>query len=370
MAREKRYKALVIYFFGGIGDRILSLPFLQLLGKKYNFEISYLTYPDNRAIPFVQKIPLIKEIYTHRFAPSQFRYSYLGTLFCDLPQDIRFMRKLVKKNHFDFVFWIEYPASRSSLGIYKCLLLFFVPARWKATFTRGMIEKFPGIKLVSVDDSCFIPYQMARLLPVEEKEPFEKADLSFLLESPPSPFTQEILKRGKFLIVIHPFSTNYPFLRISIERWNLLIGKIKEIFSDSVILLLGSNNDFLGEEERTLWLNICEKADIQNLIGMTSFTDLAHLISRCSLFIGIDSGISHIAWAFNKPRLIFYRFPMGSAPPAFYLEDDITFVFVPQVNCFPCGMKYPKHCRSKRCLDSYDWQKVFLSLQKISRDRF
>ena len=361
---KPNYKALIVHQgFGGAGDLILNLPFLQILAQEYNCEIYFLTSPIFRGLSLLGQVPFIKEIILHNFTPTGFRLGYFGLLFKDLPNDITFILKLTKRYTFDFIYQYGYPVPGTDTR-YMTQLLLFLRGSWKASLTRRKLS-LPGITTVLVDDSLFLPIQHRKLLPVEPQTEDYRADLSFLLRKPPSPLVSTLLEKETPFILLHPFGFNCPALRAPFEKWSAVIGEIRnKIPKNCHIILLGTERDFPDGVERENWYRLCRELGIENLVGQTSFTDLAHLVRNCSLFLGHDSGISHIAWAFNKPRVILYRFP-SVGPKPFYQEEETVRLLLPQVNCFPCGYKFWSICPTKKCRDKFDWEKAVSSALEL-----
>ena len=354
---KPKYKALIVNpGCGGIGDTILTLPFLQLLAQEYNCEIYFLTSPTFRGLSLLRQVPYIKEIILHNFLPTGFRLGYFGLLFKDLPYDISFMLKLTKRYTFEFIYQNVYPVPGTDMR-YITILLLFLRASWKASLTRKKLL-LPGIRTVPVDDSLFLPLQYRKLLPVEPQAKIDRVDLSFLLKKPPSPLVSSLLEKKTPFILLHPFSSSCAALLSPSEKWSAVISEIRnKIPKNCRIILLGTERDFRDEVEREDWYRLCRELGIENLVGKTSFTDLAHLVRSCSLFLGHDSSISHIAWAFNKPRLILYR-TANYGPHPFYKEEDTIRLFLPQVDCFPCGSKFVRICPTRKCREAFDWGKA------------
>ena len=85
-------------------------------------------------------------------------------------------------------------------------------------------------------------------------------------------------------------------------------SKIYDKFGDVIALLDEPQNEILvcfnGENEEKKALNL-----IQNLNAKTlnlSLKELVSFISSCDLVIGNDSGVTHIAWAQNRPSITLF----------------------------------------------------------------
>jgi len=361
MKANAKRKVLIISPHEGIGDYILHLPVLQLLYKRYNCEIYYLTRPDSRSASFLERVPMIKKVIYKDLNPTNFRLGHLGALLIDLPQATKFMLMLDRKLHLDWLF-----LSDPWRTLFTYLSFLPIRAEWKAIRTLRKLF-LPGCKSVTLNQKEFLPCQLKKLLPAGEELELEQSDLSFLLEKPPSSIVANLLRQHPPLIVLHPFGSNYPQLRAPVEKWGEFLSELKRRTPACYrVVAVGTERDFSSELEKEGWMNLCDKLSIENLIGKTSLSDLAYLLSNCKLFIGHDSGISHIAWAFAAPRLILYRFPdTHFSSSMFYPYEDNLRLFLPTVKCFPCGSKLAEVCPLKKCRTAYEWDNILSSAEEL-----
>ena len=104
-------------------------------------------------------------------------------------------------------------------------------------------------------------------------------------------------------------------------------------FSDTQVVLLGTKNF----KEESSFYEFDKR--VVNLVGMTSLSEVAWIIKNSIAFVGNDSGLMHISFAFKKPVFSFFK---GIKPelrkPLFYHEGEIFFYYTPCLNCpvFPC----------------------------------
>lgn len=108
-----------------------------------------------------------------------------------------------------------------------------------------------------------------------------------------------------------------------------------------------------------------------DLRGQTSLSQLAYVISKAKLFIGIDSLPLHICQTFNVPGVCFF----GSIDPKSRLiRDNIVPVQATKLSCLGCHHRQPTPCtvtnvclnRSQDCVNLVDvdhfWKEVKESL--------
>ena len=85
-------------------------------------------------------------------------------------------------------------------------------------------------------------------------------------------------------------------------------SKIYDKFGDVIALLDDSQNEifvcFNGEKEEKEALNLIKSSNAKTL--NLSLKELASFISSCDLVIGNDSGVTHIAWAQNRPSITLF----------------------------------------------------------------
>ena len=85
-------------------------------------------------------------------------------------------------------------------------------------------------------------------------------------------------------------------------------SKIYDKFSDVVALLGDPQNEIFvcynGEKEEKKALNLIKNSNAKTL--NLSLKELVSFISSCDLVIGNDSGVTHIAWAQNRPSITLF----------------------------------------------------------------
>lgn len=122
-------------------------------------------------------------------------------------------------------------------------------------------------------------------------------------------------------IAIAPFTSDIS------RNWGLnkYIELINFISKTNKVVLLGSNN-----EANLLNNSLINLHNINNLIGKTSFYQAAEYINNCIMFIGNDSGLTHLALKLNKPIVAIIGggmwgrfFPFNQSETKLFLNNDI-----------------------------------------------
>jgi len=141
------------------------------------------------------------------------------------------------------------------------------------------------------------------------------------------------LNKRKFNIFISPFVKYGPAKMWDIRKFNELIEVLKEKIKNSRIYIIGTRQDL--EYKFNLSKNVID------LRGKTTLKEIIYLIKNTNLFIGNDSGIMHIADAFEIPSLIVF----GSTSPDWTgpLSNKVK-ILKANIHCSPC---FKKECRYK-----------------------
>lgn len=117
---------------------------------------------------------------------------------------------------------------------------------------------------------------------------------------------------------------------------------------DVAVLLIGTK-DQAAEAERII--NHCNSHLIASAVGRTSLPEAIHLIDQASLFIGNDSGLTHIAARLGVPTIDILS---GIDPSAMWapIGPDVTAVKAP-VPCSPCHILALSQCRhDHQCIEN------------------
>lgn len=145
------------------------------------------------------------------------------------------------------------------------------------------------------------------------------------------------------------------------RRWNpdhfaILADWLVEKFSSQVILLGGP-----GEEDISRKIESRTKNRLINLGGKLTLDELAHIISRLTLFVTNDSGPMHIAAAVKTPVVALF----GSGNPVLtrpYTSKEMYRIVQKNTKCMACkNKKFTRHT----CLESITPEEVFEECKKI-----
>ncbi len=120
-------------------------------------------------------------------------------------------------------------------------------------------------------------------------------------------------------------------------------------------VVLGSKNDAIRIHKKKL------PEHIVNMVGKTTLKEAACLIKNAALFIGNDSGLSHLSAAMGQKTIAIFgpTSPVWTAP----LGKFATFVWKPP-ECAPC---YKRECPlgTKACMKNVSTEDVFKKVKEL-----
>lgn len=127
--------------------------------------------------------------------------------------------------------------------------------------------------------------------------------------------------------VIAPFTTR-PQKHWFEDAWRALIPRItKEL--DLPVVMLG------GPAERKAAERIAQGIELHDLAGRTRLLEAAEIIRRAALLIGVDTGLTHMGTAFERPTVALF----GSTCPYLVTGSARTRVIYHALDCSPCGRR-------------------------------
>ncbi len=161
----------------------------------------------------------------------------------------------------------------------------------------------------------------------------------------------------KSMIGIAPGASFGPAKRWPAESFRELAFKIPGTLKKKIVLL-GSANDRISLKPLTSQLR---SKRILNQIGKTNLNELMKWISKCSLIIANDSGISHLSNALGVPTVTLF----GSSSPTWTRPlDPRSKVVTLSLPCSPC---FQSACplMHTQCLRNLSVNLVFDNVLKI-----
>ena len=155
--------------------------------------------------------------------------------------------------------------------------------------------------------------------------------------------------------VICPFTTRRQKEWIA-NRWADLVNRIRDELQLPMVMLGGPT-----DIEDSLNLLGLTNGTLVNLTGQTSLTESAAVIEKAALVIGVDTGLTHMGTAFERPTVALF----GSTCPYLETPSDKTIVVYNPLACSPC--KHKPTCDGLfTCMDSIHVEQVFKAIKQAA----
>ncbi|MFZ5465946.1 MAG: glycosyltransferase family 9 protein [Pseudomonadota bacterium] len=129
---------------------------------------------------------------------------------------------------------------------------------------------------------------------------------------------------GSPYAVIAPFTTR-PQKHWFEDAWRELIPRITRELGLPVVMLG-------GPADREAADRIAEGIELHDLAGRTTLLEAAEIIRRSRLLIGVDTGLTHMGTAFERPTVALF----GSTCPYLATGSARTRVIYHALECSPC----------------------------------
>jgi ADP-heptose:LPS heptosyltransferase len=160
---------------------------------------------------------------------------------------------------------------------------------------------------------------------------------------------------GKPVMALAPGSgareKNWPvaYFRVVADWW-------RRRTSGSVVVVLGP-----VEEEKGDYTALCQEAVI---VRNLSLGQLAALLARCELYLGNDSGVSHLAAGLGVVTAVLF----GPSDVAHWAPrgKNVT-VMTQNVDCAPCIVSTMKSCPHRKCLTTLEPEYVIRKLDGLAQ---
>lgn len=324
----------LIIRFSSIGDIVLTTPVIRCMKKQIeDVEIHYLTKLKYKSIlvanPNIFKIHLLEN-------------------------NIRSLLDTLKKENFDYI--IDLHHNLRSFRIKSAL------KRLSFSFNKLNYQKWlmVNFKLNRLPNAHIVDRYMK---PLEVFSVYnDNKGLDYFI--PPDEITElsaSISEFPKDYIVIVIGGGHYT-KQIPIDKIQLIIDSLK-----AYTVLLGGPEDIAKASQ----LNLSEKKNINNQVGKLSVNQSAEVIRNSSLVVSADTGLMHIAAAFNKKIVSVW----GNTVPEFgmfpyYPKEDSVIFEVKGLNCRPCSKIGYKKCPKKHfnCMNMQDFQEIIKTIDSLIKN--
>jgi ADP-heptose:LPS heptosyltransferase len=169
--------------------------------------------------------------------------------------------------------------------------------------------------------------------------------------------------REKYVVIAAGTSARRKVKAWEERKFGELIVLLKEKYGLDPVLV-GSEGD---QEVHRQVIDMIKEADrdkkveqVFDLSGKISLLDLCYILKDASLFVGVDSGLMHLASALDIPVVGIF----GPTDPFYVGPLNTKSVAVREegMDCMPC---YLKGCEERACLKKLEVEKVFRSCEQV-----
>jgi heptosyltransferase-2 len=346
-------KNILVMRYRFIGDTVLTIPFLRnLRHAEPQARIAWMVAPGSSDV--VQGVPYVDEMIY--WDPLTIHADSRGS-HRTLSAKIAFLKDL-RRRHFNKVYVLKRSLSSAVIawlsGAHQrigfdtegrgLLLTTRVPYRHDIHEVKNFLNILTADGINVKDD--FLEIWTNR----EEEERVERilADAGV----PPS----------ARLAAIHPFSAvtqrGWP-----LENYAELATRLRTAANFRILIVGGPADVGAFTEVKHLFGD-----SAVNLVGKCSLRDTIALLMRCSLFVGNDSGIMHLAAAAGTPLVALFG---PQSPVKFGPWSTKATVIYKGMTCSPCRQKFFSECEpSSRmrpaCMESISVEETFREAMRIS----
>lgn len=328
-----KFSKICIIHLNQIGDLVFSLPLLKALRDNF----------PKATIHSVVK-PHLKELLENS--------PYID-LIIGRRESLKAKFNLLKKlRHSKYDLLISLPRSEESL-----MLATFSKAKMKVGFVHFPWDLFLDIKEKVDGHNCW--HNNAKLLR-RLNISIPKDNYIGLLQVDKNRSNHNLPEK---YVIISPGASQ----RRQAKTWgktkfaNLIIS-LKESFDFTAVLVGGKEDQSYNQAITTLVLEHHLKTDapVIDLTGRTDLRSLCAIIKNARLFVGIDSGIMHLASSIDIPLVALF----GPTDP-FYVgpqNDRSIVVSMTEMECVPC---YLQSCNHINCMRNLEVKKVVHACTKV-----
>lgn len=299
------HKKALVFFSAGVGDAILLAPLINRL-KQDGYHVTGLFTSPFHCESIFENTKLFDAIAVKKSKLSLVLFSVLHF------------------RNFDKVFVNHFAFSRSHLSL-------------AALFGKNVYTNHMGF--TSSQSSKAIHF-------VEPKANTHDALQNVLLYDPVSalndlnfnvnyqPQYTNPFQLSKNYIVLQISAANYkaPYKNWPTEKWLELLKNLEIKLPDTQLVVLGDNS----EMRLIKALSVLKSKNIIALIGKTQLSDVMEILFHSKAYIGLDSGLMHMAVALNKPTFTLW----GASNPTLYgyawLDNKHKMVSL-NLSCAPCS---------------------------------
>jgi ADP-heptose:LPS heptosyltransferase len=308
---------------GALGDNIVFLPVAQSLKKTFPYlDIYLLTTETGRVI-------------------SRWNNAITGTITVDFnrlnsPYETKKLIQRLSQHQFDLIFLstFDYNFREVAYILNSCVV--------------SSEPYYSNYFDISLPYPAFYPERLRNLLLLKKIYPEIKVDY-FPYLTYPEDYTYLLKKYGissNGFLVIHIGGKRLSRIP-PLKKWKEFIFSPRfplDLHRKTVVLTGNSKEEIKINAEIEQFLQTKKIDKILNLTQKLTLNELLAIVGYSQLVISTDTGIAHVAAAFNKPQFIFWG--PGDLKKWRPLNQNFQKIYHTSVVCSPC---YKKDCQEKDC---------------------
>ncbi len=343
-AREPQTRGkprVLIVRLSAIGDVVFASPLIRSVHRRFpNAEVSWLAEPVGA--PLLKHNEALHEVIV--WDKNQWLGMWREGRYFALLKTVLSFRRDLRARQFDAVFDVQ--------GLLKSAVL----TGFTGAFSRiGFTSKEPTALFHTHQ---FSKRSDARLISSEYRGFAEDVglsshnfDMEVALSAEDRELARDELALGRFAIIC-PFTTR-PQKHWRDDHWFELAELVDRSLGLRVLMLGGPADVEHGQR-------LAEGSVIQSRVGTQSLTASAALISRASLLVGVDTGLTHMGIAFDVPTVALF----GSTCPYSETTRENARVIYHDLPCAPCRRN--PSCNGKfQCLTEITPEEVMSVARKL-----
>lgn len=171
----------------------------------------------------------------------------------------------------------------------------------------------------------------------------------------PNIFERYGITRGSY-IVIHPCASSFS-RSLPASRWANIFRYIEQNFPETKILVTGSKQDSLFIQK--IFDAGVPASSVTNLAGKLSMMELVNIIDGSSGYVGVDTGITHLAGVLQKRSVVIGNLSNPCWLPSY---NKNTLILAESKNCTCDGQK------GGNCLYWIEGEKYYKCMIDISEE--
>ncbi len=335
------HKKALVFFSAGVGDAILLVPLVNELKKQGYLVTGLFTSPFGCESIF-ENTQLFDDIKIKK-------NKLLFVLF-----------SILNFRKYDTVFLNHFSFSKSNLTL-AAFLGKDVYTNYKE-FTSA--QSSPAIHFIHPKPNTHDALQNVFLI----NSSATLSDLNFNLNYTSQKTSFNLPKK---YIVIQASSANNkaPYKNWDIEKWLELFKYLQIKSPSSTLVLLGDNTELHLNAK----INTANYPNVISFIGKTTLNDTTEIIYQSKYYIGLDSGLMHIAVALNKPTFTIWGASNLTLYGYEWLNAKHKIVSL-NLACAPCSswlnantsrVSNPLNCPDFKCIKDISVEMVTEELDKF-----